>query len=164
MACAVILPKGIMIEGINDSKKLSAKKRDYLSEKIKEVALAYHIASIDAEYIDKINILKASQLAMAKAVANLKMPCDMILIDGNQNIPIEIPQQTIIEGDSKSISIAAASIVAKVYRDNLMIEYAKIYPGYGFESHKGYGTKAHYESIKKLGLTPIHRRSFSLEE
>lgn len=163
VACAVVLPKDVIIEGINDSKKISEKKREELSQEIKEKALALEIVEIDADYIDKINILKASQLAMAKAVANLGLPVDHIVIDGNQNIPIDIPQTTIIGGDSRSISIAAASIVAKVYRDHLMVQFSETYPGYGFEKHKGYGTREHYESIQKLGPCPIHRRSFNLK-
>ena len=164
VAASVILPPNEIIFDIDDSKKLSEKKREILEKQIKEVALAYQIIEIDAAYIDKINILNASKLAMAKAVANSSLKPDMILIDGNQNIPIEIDQKLIIGGDSKSISIAAASILAKVYRDKLMCQLDTVYPAYDFKSNKGYGTKAHYEAIKKLGLTPLHRRSFSLEQ
>lgn len=135
-----------------------------LDEEIRKHAIDFKIIEIDSSYIDKINILKASGIAMAKAIADLMNKPDMILIDGNQNIPIEIPQQTLIGGDSKSINIAAASIIAKVYRDKLMDKYDEIYHGYNFSSNKGYGTKDHYEAIKKYGLTPIHRRSFSLEQ
>lgn len=163
VAAAVILPVGLRLDDIDDSKKLSEKKRLYLNEVIKEKAIAYQISEFDSQYIDKTNILNASKLAMAKSVAALSKSPNLILVDGNYSIPIDLPQKFIVKGDSLSVSIAAASILAKVYRDNLMREYDELYPEYDFKGNKGYGTKAHYEAIKKYGLTPWHRRSFSLE-
>lgn len=164
VAASVILPLNIRIDGINDSKKLSEKKRVYLNEYIKENAIAYQITEFDSEYIDKINILNASKRAMAKSVASLSVLPELILIDGNQSIPIDLPQISIVKGDSLSFSIAAASILAKVYRDSLMIEYDKRYPEYDFKNNKGYGTEVHYKALDKYGLTPWHRKSFSLEK
>ena len=159
-AACVILPKGCIISGINDSKKLSPKKRDELFDIICEKALCYNISSVDEKTIDEINILNATYLAMNRAVEGMKIQPDFVLIDGNSIKDMTIPHQTVVKGDSKSISIAAASILAKVSRDRLMLEYDKKYPEYGFAAHKGYGTKAHYEAIEKFGICEIHRRSF----
>lgn len=159
-AAAVILPDDIYIEGINDSKKLSEKKRDALFDEIREKAIAYSICSVDNNKVDEINILNATFEAMNNAVNGLPIPPDYVLIDGNRIKGMQIPHETVVKGDAKSISIAAASILAKVSRDRFMIEAAKKYPGYGFEKHKGYGTKAHYEAIERQGICEIHRRTF----
>ncbi|MCW5961232.1 MAG: ribonuclease HII [Pyrinomonadaceae bacterium] len=147
-------------EFLNDSKKLSAKKREIIAEEIKTNALAYAIGQIEAEEIDRINILEATRKAMILAVQNLKLKADFLLIDALQLKNIDLPQKGIIKGDSVSASIAAASIIAKVYRDNLMKDFAEIYPEYGFEKHAGYGTKVHFEAIKQFGACPLHRKSF----
>lgn len=160
VAAAVILPKDECIEGVNDSKKLSEKKRELLYEKIISRAIAYGIGISDVDLIEKVNILNATKLAMKMAISNLKVKPDYVLIDGNQMIDISIDASTVVSGDAKSESIAAASILAKVTRDRMLIEYDKKYPEYGFAKHKGYGTKAHIEAIKKYGLTDIHRPSF----
>ncbi len=157
-AAAVILPEDVIIEGINDSKKLSEKKREKLYDEICEKALAYCVASVDEEKIDEINILQATFCAMRQAVAGLKQQPDYVLVDGNKSP--SIPCETVVKGDSKSMSIAAASILAKVSRDRYIVEMSKQYPEYGFEKHKGYGTKAHYEAIEKHGICPIHRKTF----
>lgn len=160
-AAAVIFPKGTVIEGINDSKKISAQKREELYEVIIEKALYYSISSVSPEEIDNINISNASMKAMGKAVLGLDKKPDYLLVDGNNfNQNLSIPYTCIIKGDSLSISIAAASILAKVSRDRLMVKYDSEYPEYGFLKHKGYGTKEHIEMIKKYGLTPIHRKTF----
>lgn len=159
-AAAVILPEGIIIDGINDSKKLSEKKREELFEVIKEKALAYSVAYADEKRIDEINILNATFEAMNKAVDGLSVKPDFVLIDGNRIKGMETPHKTIVKGDSKSISVAAASVLAKVSRDRYIAEEAKKYPEYGFEKHKGYGTKAHTEAILKYGACPIHRKTF----
>ena len=159
-AAAVILPEGEIIEGINDSKKLSPKKRDELYDIIREKAIAVSSASVDEETIDEINILNATYLAMQKAVAGLNPKPDFVLVDGNSAPELDIECDTLVKGDAKSISIAAASIVAKVERDRYIIEMAKKYPEYGFEKHKGYGTKEHCEAILKYGPSPIHRKTF----
>lgn len=159
-AAAVILPRDIVIEGINDSKKLSEKKRDALYDEIKEKALCYAVASVDEHIIDEINILEATFLAMKQAVASLSQQPDYVLIDGNRSKGMTIPHETLVKGDARSISIAAASILAKVERDRYLLKMAEEYPQYGFEKHKGYGTKAHYEAIEKYGISPVHRRSF----
>lgn len=162
VAAAVILPKDIIIPSLNDSKQLSAAKRDELFEIIKEKAVAFFVSDVDNDIIDTVNILQAVFIAMANAVLNMKIKPDICLVDGNYKIPqLKLPQEAIIDGDAKSASIAAASILAKVTRDRIMDEYALEYPGYGFEKHKGYGTKAHLEALKKLGPCPIHRRSFA---
>ena len=148
------------ISGIDDSKKISAKKREVLSEKIKEKALAYAIESVDERVIDEINILQATRLCMKRAVEALKLKPDFVLTDGNMTLDISIPQKSIIKGDALVASIGAASILAKVYRDNLMKEYARIYPEYGFERNAGYGTKEHINAIKEVGICPIHRKTF----
>ncbi len=159
-AAAVILPEGEIIEGINDSKKLSPKKRDELYDIIREKAIAVSSASVDEKTIDEINILNATYLAMQKAVAGLNPKPDFVLVDGNRAPELDIECDTLVKGDAKSISIAAASIVAKVERDRYIIEMAKKYPEYGFEKHKGYGTKEHCEAILKYGPSPIHRKTF----
>ncbi len=159
VAAAVILDYNNIPEGIKDSKKIVKRKReqickDILSSSITSIGLA------TSGEIDKINILKASLLAMKRAIEDLKKKPNIVLIDGNYTPEISIQSKSIIKGDNKSISIAAASIVAKVYRDNLMTEYSKKYPGYLWEKNSGYGTKEHLEAIKNLGVTPIHRISF----
>ena len=159
-AAAVILPAGIELPGLNDSKKLSDKKRRELYPLIKESALAYGIAFADHKQIDEINILQATYLAMERAIAALSVRPELALIDGNRAKDFGLPVQTVVHGDSLSASIAAASILAKVTRDDVMLQMAEQYPGYGFEIHKGYGTKAHYEALAKLGPSPIHRMSF----
>ena len=159
-AAAVILPNDIIIKGINDSKKLSEKKREELFEEITEKAIAYNIFSVDEKRIDEINILNATYEAMNGAVNGLSTAPDFVLIDGNRISGMEIPHETVVKGDSKSISIAAASILAKVSRDRFICQMAEKYPEYGFEKHKGYGTKAHNEAILKYGPCPIHRRTF----
>lgn len=159
-AAAVILPEGLIIDGVNDSKKLSEKKREKLFDVIKEQALAYSIGWASVEEIESINILNAAMLAMKRAVEGLSEKADYVLIDGNKAPNISIPCETIVGGDALSMSVAAASILAKVTRDRLMIEYSKQYPEYGFEKHKGYGTAAHNQAILDYGVTPIHRMSF----
>ena len=159
-AAAVILPIDKEIEGLNDSKKLSEKKRDLLFDKIKEEAIDYCIASVDEKTIDEINILQATFLAMRNAVNGLKIKPDIALIDGNQSPKLAIAERTIIKGDALSASIAAASILAKVSRDRFLMELDKQYPEYCFAKHKGYGTKLHYETLDKYGISPVHRMSF----
>lgn len=159
-AAAVIFPKDIYIPEINDSKKLTEKKRDKLYDIIIEKAIAYSIFSVDEKKIDEINILNATFMAMNGAVDNLPQKPDYVLIDGNQIKGMKIPHETIVKGDAKSISIAAASILAKVSRDRAIVELAKQYPEYGFEKHKGYGTKAHREALLKYGPCEIHRKTF----
>lgn len=160
-AAAVILPLDCEIEGINDSKKLSEKKREALYDVITKKALAYGIAMVDAATIDKINILQATFLAMRTAVEKLEIQPDIALIDGNLKPGLEkIEQRPIVKGDAKSISIAAASILAKVTRDRYMIEIDKKYPQYKFAQHKGYGTKLHYQMIEQYGICDEHRRTF----
>lgn len=160
-AAAVILPQDIEIEGLNDSKKISEKKREALYDVIIEKAIAYSIAFGTLEEIEEHNILEATYIAMNRAIDGLEISADFALIDGNR-VPkgITIPCETVVKGDAKSCSIAAASILAKVTRDRLMLEYDKKYPQYLFAQHKGYGTKAHYEAIKKHGVCEIHRLSF----
>ena len=159
-AAAVILPENVRLDGINDSKKLSPKKRDELFDKIKETAVAYSVCSIDEKIIDEINILNATYMAMNCAADDLSVKPDYVIIDGNSIKGMTLPHETIVGGDAKSMSIAAASILAKVSRDRYIIEMAEKYPEYGFEKHKGYGTKAHTEAILKYGPCPIHRMSF----
>lgn len=159
-AAAVILPDGVEIPGLNDSKKLSDKKRRELLPIIKEKAVAYSIAFADHQEIDSINILQATFLAMQRAIDGLSVKPDFALIDGNREKDFCLPVQTIVQGDGRSVSIAAASILAKVTRDDLMDQLAKEYPGYGFEVHKGYGTKAHYKALAQLGPSPVHRMTF----
>lgn len=159
-AAAVILPPEIDIPGLNDSKKLTEAKREALFPVITEKALAYAIAEASVEEIEELNILHAAQLAMRRAVEALPIKPGILLIDGNYSDGFGLPEKTIVKGDSLSASIAAASILAKVARDRKMIEYAKEYPDYGFEKHKGYPTEAHYAAIREHGVTPIHRLSF----
>ena len=167
VAAAVVLPKDFSVLGINDSKKVTEKKREELFPIIKETAIAYGIGVVDHQVIDEINILEATKIAMKEAIENLKTDLlnkkekviDYILIDA-LTLDVDVPQKAMIKGDAKSVSIAAASILAKVTRDHMMIEYDKVYPGYSFASNKGYGTKAHYEGLNNLGLCPIHRKTF----
>ena len=159
-AAAVILPKGLEIPGLTDSKKLTDKKRRELFPIIKEQAIAYGIGLASHEEIDEINILQATYLAMERALAQLNVQPDIALIDGNRAKDFGLPVRTVVKGDSLSMNIAAASILAKVTRDDLMLEMAEKYPEYGFEVHKGYGTKAHYEALRTHGATPIHRKTF----
>ncbi len=159
-AAAVILPVDCEIEGINDSKKLSEKKREQLFSIITEKAMAYSIQMVDAQTIDEINILQATFLAMRTAVENLSIKPDIALIDGNGKPGLDIAERTVVKGDAKSVSIAAASILAKVTRDRYMLEADKKYPEYSFAKHKGYGTKLHYEAIAEHGICPEHRRTF----
>lgn len=160
VAAAVILPKDAHIEGVNDSKKLTEKRREKLYDDIMQNAVSVGVGVSDVDIIEEVNILNATKKAMLQAISNLKVNPEYVLVDGNQKIDTDIPLETVVKGDSKSESIAAASIIAKVTRDRLLIEYDKKYPEYGFAKHKGYGTKAHIEAIKKYGLTPIHRPSF----
>lgn len=159
-AAAVILPKGLEIPGLTDSKKLTDKKRRELFPIIKEQAVAYGIGLASHEEIDEINILQATYLAMERALAQLGVTPDIALIDGNRAKDFGIPVRTVIKGDSLSANIAAASVLAKVTRDDLMLELAQQYPEYGFEIHKGYGTKAHYEALRQYGASAIHRKTF----
>ena len=159
-AAAVILPKHLEIKGLDDSKKLSDKRRRELAPIIKEQAVAYGIAFASHEEIDGINILQATFLAMERALAQLKIRPDFVLIDGNREKDFGLPVKTVVKGDSLSANIAAASVLAKVTRDERMEAMAKEYPGYGFEIHKGYGTKAHYAALTDLGPSPIHRMTF----
>ena len=159
-AAAVILPDHLELPGLNDSKKLSDKKRRELFPLIKEQAIAYGIGLADEKEIDEINILQATYLAMERALAQLEGKADLALIDGNRAKDFGLPVKTVVKGDSLSASIAAASILAKVTRDDMMEAYAGEYPGYGFEIHKGYGTKAHYAALTEKGPSPIHRMTF----
>ena len=159
-AAAVILPSHIEIPGLNDSKKLTDKRRRELCPIIKEQAIAYCIAFASHEEIDQINILQATYLAMERALAQLNVKPDLALIDGNRAKDFGLPVKTIVHGDSLSASIAAASVLAKVTRDDLMLQMAEEFPQYGFEIHKGYGTKAHYEALRTYGASPIHRVTF----
>ena len=160
VAAAVILPFGEIIEGLNDSKKLSEKKREALFDIIKEKSVAYCIAEASAEEIDEINILNASMLAMRRAVEGLAVKADFALIDGNCSRGFNIPTETVVKGDSKSYSIAAASILAKVTRDRGCAKLDKEYPEYNIAKHKGYPTKEHMDAVRKYGPSPIHRKSF----
>ncbi|MBR5479556.1 MAG: ribonuclease HII [Clostridia bacterium] len=159
-AAAVILPYNIEIEGLNDSKKVSEKKREALFDIICERAIAFGIASCDEKEIDDINILNASMLAMSRAVEKLSVKPEIALIDGNKTPKLDMPAVAIVKGDAKSASIAAASILAKVSRDRFMLKLAEEYPQYEFEKHKGYPTKLHYDKIREFGVSPIHRMTF----
>lgn len=159
-AAAVILPEGVIIDGVNDSKKLSEKKRESLFDVIREQALSYSIAYATVDEIEEINILNATMLAMRRAIAGLDIKADYAMIDGNKIPPLDIDAECIVKGDAKSMSIACASILAKVSRDRLLYKYAEEYPMYGFDKHKGYGTKVHREAILKYGPCPYHRKSF----
>ncbi len=159
-AAAVILPQGLVIDGLNDSKKLSEKKRELLYDKVTESAIAWSVGIATEQEIDEINILQATFLAMRRAVEGLDIKADYALIDGNRMPSLSINGETVIKGDSLSMSIAAASIIAKVSRDRFMLEIDEKYPEYQFCKHKGYGTALHYEMIEKYGISPVHRRSF----
>lgn len=159
-AAAVILPFGLEIEGLNDSKKLTEKKREYLFDVIREKAIAWSINGIDVDEIDEINILEARLKAMDLCIDMLEPKPDFALIDGNRNKGIRCPNAMVVKGDSRSANIAAASILAKVSRDRYMVALDQIYPEYGFAKHKGYGTKAHYDALRKYGPCPIHRKTF----
>jgi ribonuclease HII len=160
VACAIILDKDNIPEGLDDSKKLSHKKREVLFEQIQQSAKSYSIKFIDAQIIDEINILQATFKAMNEAFASLNIIADYALIDGNRDPKIQCERQTIIKGDGKSVSIAAASILAKVARDRYMTQMDEIYPQYGFAQHKGYGVALHHDALKKYGPCPLHRTSF----
>lgn len=160
VAAAVILPRGLIIEGLNDSKKLSEKKRNALFDVIKEKAIAYAIAEATPEEIDEINILNASMLAMRRAVEKLEVKADFCLIDGNCSRGFNIPTETVVKGDAKSYSIAAASILAKVTRDKSCEELDREYPQYNIAKHKGYPTKEHMDAVRKYGPAPIYRKTF----
>lgn len=160
VAAAVVLPDECEIVGLDDSKKLSHSRRETLCEEIKVVALSFAIGIVEPEEIDRINILRAALLAMEISVKKLTTKPDYLLIDGNQRTSLMLMQETIVKGDSKSCSIAAASIIAKVARDKIMEEYHSTYPEYNFKGHKGYPTKEHYEAIKAHGPCPIHRKTF----
>ena len=159
-AAAVILPEGLVIEGLDDSKKLTEKKREALFDEITEQAVSFGIGFATEQEIDELNILQATYLAMRRACEKLMPPADYALVDGNRMPPLPIPGETVIKGDSLSYSIAAASILAKVSRDSLMVEIDKLYPEYQFAKHKGYGTKLHRELLLEYGPSPVHRRSF----
>ena len=159
-AAAVVLPRRAVIEGLNDSKKLSEKRREELFDEICEKALEYNIAFASVEEIEELNILNATFLAMNRAISGLDTTPELALIDGNQTRGIDFPCRSVVGGDGKCADIAAASILAKVSRDRVMREMDRLYPGYGFAVHKGYGTKQHYAAIRELGATPIHRMSF----
>ena len=159
-AAAVILPRGTVIEGLNDSKKLSEKKREQLFDVICDTAVSYAIAFATVEEIEELNILHAAQLAMNRAIEELDPKPDLAIIDGNQAGDIRFPHETVVKGDACCISIAAASILAKVTRDRFMLDMAQQYPMYHFEKHKGYGTKDHYSALREFGPCPIHRPSF----
>ena len=163
VCAAVIMPleDAELIVGVDDSKKVSEKKREILSEEIKKRALAYTMVEVSEKDIDEINILEATKLGMKKAIESLPITPDIVLTDGNMTIDIKLPQTSVVHGDALSYSIGAASIVAKVYRDKLMDEFALTYPEYAFEKNKGYGTAAHINAIKEFGLCPIHRRTFT---
>ncbi len=161
VAAAVVLPRGVEILGINDSKKLSEKRREALAEEIKAKALAYKIAEVSPAEIDRVNILHAAERAMKEAVESLPFG-DYLLVDGQNQLDVRLPVRNLIGGDSISISIAAASIIAKVYRDHLMVQLDSVYPQYNFAQNKGYGTADHYAALQKYGPSPVHRRSFRL--
>ena len=160
VAAAVVLPDGIVIEGLNDSKKLTEKKRDKLFDEICSVAVAYSIAEASVEEINELNILEATLLAMRRAIDGLDVKADFALIDGNVSRDFQIPVKAVIHGDALSPSIAAASILAKVTRDRMCVELDEKYPEYGILKHKGYGTKAHIDALRKYGPSPIHRTKF----
>lgn len=162
VCAAVVMPleEIEIIQGVDDSKKLSPKKRELLAKLIRERALAYTVYEVNEKIIDEINILQATRLGMKNALESLKIVPDTVITDGNMTLDIPFPQRSIVHGDALSYSIGAASIVAKVFRDALMEEYAKTYPAYGFERNKGYGTAEHIRAIKEHGICPIHRRTF----
>ena len=159
-AAAVMLPRGHVIEGLNDSKKLTEKRREELYDVIRSESVSYGIAFASVEEIETLNILGATFLAMNRAIMQLSPAPELALIDGNRTKGIEVPARCVVKGDSKCADIAAASVLAKVTRDRYMLEMAKLYPLYRFEQHKGYGTKLHYEALREYGPSPIHRMSF----
>jgi len=159
-AAAVILPEHLEIPGLTDSKKLTDKKRRALFPVIQEQAIAFGIGFASEQEIDEINVLQATFLAMRRAMEQLKVQPDLALIDGNRETDFGLPVRTVIKGDSLSLNIAAASVLAKVSRDDVMLRLAETYPAYGFDIHKGYGTRVHYEALEKFGPCPIHRKSF----
>ena len=161
VCAAVIMPPDDILEGVDDSKKLTAKRRERLASLIRQKAVAWAICRVEPQVIDEINILQATRLCMKNAVESLSVRPDYVLTDGNMTLDTDIPQKSIVKGDARCYCIGAASIIAKVERDALMAEYAAVYPGYGFEKNAGYGTAAHIQAIKDNGLTPIHRRSFT---
>lgn len=161
VCAAVIMRADGIVEGVDDSKKLTAKKREKLSALIRQNAIAWAICRVEPQTIDEINILQATRLCMKNAVESLSVRPDFVLTDGNMTLDISIPQQSVVGGDAACYSIGAASIIAKVYRDEVMDEYAAEYPAYAFEKNKGYGTAAHIAAIKECGICPIHRRSFT---
>jgi len=160
VAAAVILPRGCRLQGLTDSKKLTEKKRNELDLEIRANAVAWAIAAVDAETIDRINIRRASLEAMRRAVEQLALDPDFLLIDGRDTIEWECPQQAVVKGDATSFSIAAASVLAKVHRDGLLVELDREFPGYGLAQHKGYPCPAHKAALERLGPTPLHRRSY----
>ncbi len=160
VAAAAILAPGCRLDGLTDSKQLSERKRNALDVEIRANAVAYAIAAVDAETIDRINIRQASLLAMRRAVEQLALTPDYLLIDGVDTIDWPCPQQAVVEGDGTSYSIAAASVLAKVYRDRLLVELDSVYPGYGLAQHKGYCSAEHLAALKRLGPTPLHRKSY----
>ena len=159
-AAAVILPPNICVEGLNDSKKISEKKREKLFDEIKEVALAYAVATASVAEIDEFNIRNATYIAMNRAIEALQIKPDYVIVDGDCIKECNYPHECVVKGDARSLSIAAASILAKVSRDRKMLEMAEKYPEYGFEKHKGYGTKVHIEALKEFGASEIHRKTF----
>jgi ribonuclease HII len=161
VAAAVILPKGCRLQGLTDSKQLTGKQRNAFDAAIRDCAEAWAVAVVDVETIDRINIRRASLLAMRMAVEQLAVAPDFLMIDGRDTIDWPCPQQAVVQGDSQSISIAAASVLAKVFRDHLLVELDAIYPGYGLARHKGYCVAEHLEALRRLGPTPLHRKSFS---
>ena len=160
VAAAVILPRSCELHGLTDSKKLSEKKRNELNTEIRANAVAWAIAAVDVETIDRINIRRASLLAMRRAVEQLALGPDFLLVDGRDTIDWSCPQQAVIHGDATSVSIAAASVLAKVHRDQLLVELDREYPGYGLARHKGYPCQAHLQALARLGPTPLHRKSY----
>ncbi len=162
VCAAVILPieEERRILGVNDSKKLTARRRELLAERIRETAHAYAISEVDAETIDRINILQATRLGMKRAVESLSPPADMVLVDGVMTLDLALPVRSIVKGDALVYSIGAASILAKVYRDALMKKFAEEFPEYGFDRNAGYGTKEHIDAIREVGICRIHRRTF----
>ena len=162
VCAAVIMPLGesLRVKGVDDSKQLSAKKREQLAEEIEKTALAYAVAEANAETIDRINILQATRLCMKQAIGTMGLNADMVLVDGVMKLDLDIPQRSIVKGDARVYSIGAASILAKVYRDRLMREYDEIWPEYGFSRNVGYGTKEHIAAIREVGICKIHRRTF----
>jgi ribonuclease HII len=161
VAAAVILPKRWRLQGLTDSKQLTEKQRDIFDVEIRAAALAWAVAAVDVETIDRINILRASLLAMRLAVEQLVLPPDYLLIDGRDTIDWPCRQQAVVQGDARSISIAAASVLAKVHRDRMLVEFDAVFPGYGLARHKGYCSREHLEALARLGPTPLHRKSYA---